>query len=70
VLDNTSTLNSGNPQAATMKFKRVDGLTVRGNVQPMKPNRGMHLVGVSDCTDVVVDQNELGTNAIGQLKNL
>lgn len=70
VLDNTSTLPSGSPRGSTMRFKRVDSVTVRDNTQPMKPNREMYLVGIDDCTDVTVADNELGPNAAGQVKNL
>jgi len=70
VLDNTSTLPSGNPRGSTMRFRRVDGVVVRGNTQPMKPNRSMFLAGLDDVTAAIVEDNELGPNAAGQWKNL
>ena len=70
VLDNTSDLAAGSANGAVMRFKRVDSVTVRDNTQPMGKRRNMYLVGIDDCTDITVMDNELGPNAAGQWKYL
>lgn len=57
ILYNTATNRHGNPGGQVMRFVRCDGVEVIGNHQPMELNRGMALVGVEDCTNVVVRRN-------------
>lgn len=55
VTSNSADLPSGG--IATMRFTRIDGLTVTGNVQPMKPYRNMVGVLTTDSCNVVVSNN-------------
>ena len=57
---------SGSPHYATMLFRRITGLTVTGNVQPMKPGRGMYLVWVENSCGMNVTGNNL-PGSIGQM---
>ena len=67
VFDNTSDLPAGGAQGATMRFVRLDGLEVRGNVQPMKPDRDMYLVGATNSCNLSVSGNTI-PNGVGELK--
>lgn len=67
VLDNVGDLRSGNPYGATMRFRRVIGLEVRGNRQSMKPGRNMVGVGAVDSCGVNVSGNTF-PDSVGQLR--
>jgi Right handed beta helix region len=66
VTNNTADIPSGSPVYATMLFRRITGLTVTGNVQPMKPGRGMYLVWVENSCGMNVSGNTLAAS-IGQM---
>ena len=68
MFDNTATSPRGSPDGATMRFVRIVGLEVRGNVQPMKPDRDMYLVGVTNGCNVSVSGNTI-PNGVGELKS-
>ncbi|MFP5255285.1 MAG: right-handed parallel beta-helix repeat-containing protein [Acidimicrobiia bacterium] len=67
VLDNTADMRSGNPHGATMRFVRIDGLVVRGNHQPMKPDRNMVGVGATSSCNLSVHSNTF-PDSVGQLR--
>lgn len=67
IIGNTADLPSGNPHGGTMRMRRLTGLVVLGNVQPMKPNRDM--VGVTATESDVIDvSGNTFVNSVGQLR--
>ncbi|MET0903099.1 MAG: right-handed parallel beta-helix repeat-containing protein [Acidimicrobiales bacterium] len=67
VLDNTSNLPAGGAEGATMRFVLIDGLEVHGNLQPMKPDREMYLVGATNSCNLSVSGNTI-PNGVGELR--
>ena len=68
VLDNTGDLLRAGPRAPPCGSSGSSGLTVSGNIQPMKPDRDMYGVGVTYSCTVSVSGNSF-PNGVGQLKS-
>jgi hypothetical protein len=56
VKDNISSVLFTGPAPAAMVFRNTDGVTVRGNRQPLPPGWNLHLVAVSGSTRVSVSE--------------
>lgn len=69
IRNNTAASTVGTNPPNAMVFKRVNGLTVTGNVQPMQSGRGMYLARLEDCTDFDVSGNTI-VNGVGQYYEL
>ncbi len=65
VLNNTSDKPHNNRDLGAMRFWRVDGLVVRGNVQPMSLKTVMYGVRAEDSCNLSLDGNTYA-NATGQ----
>jgi hypothetical protein len=65
VLNNTSDLDFTNPNQAVFQFYRVDGVTVRGNRQPMKRFTTMYGTRAERSCNLALDGNDY-PNARGQ----
>jgi hypothetical protein len=57
IINNVSVVRFGAP-VALMRFFRVDGLTVRGNVMALSENRNMTGVLARESCDVTVEMNQ------------
>jgi len=69
IINNTSDLGEGNPQGASMAFKRIDGLEVRGNTTPVQANRNMSLFSIQESTAIRARDNTV-INGVSTMKVL
>lgn len=66
IRDNVASGFAGTPSRCVLDIRKVDGITITGNTQPMQADRDMHMARFTDCTGIVCSGNIIEPNGVGQ----